>query len=58
MDATTKFASNVTLINVTEQKTFNATSSNVSEWEDPPVGYYGNTRVLLWMVITPILIFI
>ncbi|KAH3896831.1 galanin receptor 2a-like [Dreissena polymorpha] len=56
MDATTKFASNVTLINVTEQKTFHATSSNVSEWEDPPVGYYENTRVLLWRVIPPIFI--
>ncbi|KAH3877247.1 tachykinin-like peptides receptor 86C [Dreissena polymorpha] len=56
MDATTKFASNVTLINVTEQETFNTTSSNVSGWKFPPVGYYENTKVLLWRVIPPILI--
>ncbi|KAH3716050.1 hypothetical protein DPMN_058766 [Dreissena polymorpha] len=53
MDATTKFASNVTL---TEQETFNATSSNVSGWRFPPVGYYGDTSALLWRVIPPILI--
>ncbi|KAH3826287.1 hypothetical protein DPMN_128185 [Dreissena polymorpha] len=44
MDATTKFASNVTLINVTEQETFNTTSSNFSDW-----------RSLLWRLISPIL---
>ncbi|KAH3740001.1 cysteinyl leukotriene receptor 2-like [Dreissena polymorpha] len=59
MDATTKFASNVTLINVTEQETFNATSSNVSGWEPfSVVSYYRDTRVLLWRVIPPILVFI
>ncbi|KAH3734563.1 somatostatin receptor type 4-like [Dreissena polymorpha] len=56
MDETTKFASDVTLINVTEQETFNATSSNVSGWEYPPVGYFRDTSALLWRVIPPILI--
>ncbi|KAH3898378.1 hypothetical protein DPMN_022607 [Dreissena polymorpha] len=56
MDATTKFSSNVTLINVTEQETFNATSSNVSGWEPYSIGsYYRDTKVLLWRVIAPIL---
>ncbi|XP_052261540.1 galanin receptor 2a-like [Dreissena polymorpha] len=58
MDATTKFAINVTLINVTEQETFNTTLSNFSEWSFPPDGYYKNTSVLLWKVIPPILILI
>ncbi|KAH3828918.1 fMet-Leu-Phe receptor-like [Dreissena polymorpha] len=57
MDATTKFSSNVTLINVTEQETFNATSSNVSGREPYSiVSYFGDTRVLLWRVIPPILV--
>ncbi|KAH3896829.1 somatostatin receptor type 4-like [Dreissena polymorpha] len=56
MDTTTKFASNVTLINVTEQETFNTTASNVSGLKFPPVGYYKNTWVLLFRVIPPILI--
>ncbi|KAH3846561.1 psychosine receptor-like [Dreissena polymorpha] len=57
MDATTKFSSNVTLINVTEQETFNATSSNVSGWEPYSiVSYYRDTQVLLWRVIPPILV--
>ncbi|KAH3698434.1 psychosine receptor-like [Dreissena polymorpha] len=56
MDATTQFASNVTLINVTEQETINTTSSNLAEGRYPPVGYYGYTSALLWMVIPPILI--
>ncbi|KAH3868777.1 somatostatin receptor type 4-like [Dreissena polymorpha] len=56
MDATTKFASNVTLINVTEQETFDATSRDVSGWDYPLDSYYENTRVLLWKVIPPILI--
>ncbi|KAH3735340.1 hypothetical protein DPMN_041831 [Dreissena polymorpha] len=56
MDATTKLSSNLTLINVTEQETFNATSSNFFEWKFPPVGYYKNTRMLFWRVIPPILI--
>ncbi|KAH3693255.1 B1 bradykinin receptor-like [Dreissena polymorpha] len=56
MDASTKCASNLTLINVTEQETFNTTSSNVSGWKIPPVGPFENTRVLLWRVIPPILI--
>ncbi|KAH3691557.1 probable G-protein coupled receptor 132 [Dreissena polymorpha] len=55
MDATTKFSSNVTLINVTEQETFNATSSNVSGWKPYSIGsYYRDTKVLLWRVIAPI----
>lgn len=57
MDATTKFASNVTWINVTELETFNATSSNVSGWEPYSiVSYYRDTLALLWRVIPPILI--
>ncbi|KAH3814334.1 hypothetical protein DPMN_142830 [Dreissena polymorpha] len=56
MDATTQFASNVTLINVTEQETINTTSSNLAERRFPPVGYYGDTSALLWRVIPPILI--
>ncbi|KAH3896808.1 P2Y purinoceptor 4-like [Dreissena polymorpha] len=57
MDATTKFSSNVTLINVTEQESFNATSSNVSGWEPYSIdSYYRDTRVLLWRVIPPILV--
>ncbi|KAH3898328.1 psychosine receptor-like [Dreissena polymorpha] len=57
MDATTKFSSNVTLINVTEQETFNATSSNVSGWEPYSiVSYYRDTKVLLWRVMPPILV--
>ncbi|KAH3846564.1 hypothetical protein DPMN_088866 [Dreissena polymorpha] len=56
MDATTQFASNVALISVTEQETFNTTSSNVSEWEFTPVGYYGDASALLWRVIPPILV--
>ncbi|KAH3730680.1 galanin receptor 2a-like [Dreissena polymorpha] len=58
MDATTQFASNVTLINVTEQETFNTTLSNVSEWKFPPVGYmyYVDMSALLWRVIPSFLI--
>ncbi|KAH3814338.1 hypothetical protein DPMN_142834 [Dreissena polymorpha] len=56
MDATTKFASNVTLINITEQETFNATSSNVSGWEYPPVGFYRDISAPIWRGIPPILI--
>ncbi|KAH3697945.1 hypothetical protein DPMN_085457 [Dreissena polymorpha] len=54
MDSTTTLARNVTSGNVTEQETFNTTSPNMTEWSFP-VGYYGNTRALLWRVIPPII---
>ncbi|KAH3813405.1 galanin receptor 2a-like [Dreissena polymorpha] len=56
MNSTTAPASNVTLINVSEQETFNTTSSKLREWDLLPKGYYGDTSVLLWRVIPPILI--
>ncbi|KAH3815609.1 hypothetical protein DPMN_144137 [Dreissena polymorpha] len=56
MDATTQFTRYMTLINVTEPETFNTTLSNFSGLWLRPVGYYENTRMLLWRVIPPILI--
>ena len=55
MDSITTPASNLTLINVTEHVKFNTTAFKLAGWSFP-VGYYGDTRTLLWRVIPPILI--